>query len=310
MSFQINKQQFGEFQCVHLELTNVCRASILDIGCTLNRFTWLSKNIELINGYPNSEVLNNEISQNFKGVILAPFANRVNEAKYHFNQYYALDKVWPQSSFAIHGYMYNKIFEVASSVITDSTASQTFVCHYNGSDKGYPFQFKLEVTYTLHLNGKLTCSTIITNLYSSKIPFILGWHPLFFNVPSINKLKLNFNSAYVIELDDISIPIGSKPFNQYQTPKYITENIDHCFKLTQNVVTIIDDENSFKLNIIMDEGIQNFEYIQIYTPPQRQSIAIEPMSSWPDAFNNKNSLLQIEPNQNVSLSYSIQYQAI
>jgi aldose 1-epimerase len=66
----------------------------------------------------------------------------------------------------------------------------------------------------------------------------------------------------------------------------------------------------FKLNIIMDEGIQNFEYIQIYTPPQRQSIAIEPMSSWPDAFNNKNSLLQIEPNQNVSLSYSIQYQAI
>ncbi|HQU99610.1 MAG TPA: aldose 1-epimerase [Bacteroidia bacterium] len=288
-----------------LELKDVCQATILNVGCTLNRFRWIPKNIELINGYSTPVTLDNEINKNFKGVMLAPYANRVNHAQYFHNKLHTLNKVWPDEDFAIHGFVYNKLFEIGESNLTDEYVSQTFIYSYQGDESGYPYPFNLSVTYCLHIDGRLTCKTAITNMYNETIPFILGWHPLFFNVDAINRLKLNFDSVYKIELDDNLLPIGSSSYNKYKQAKFIEDDFDYCFLLNSNVITITDEYNGIELNIILENGSPSFKYIQIYTPPNKKSIAIEPMTSWPDAFNNKNDLLIIEPQQTVALAYSI-----
>jgi len=38
-----------------------------------------------------------------------------------------------------------------------------------------------------------------------------------------------------------------------------------------------------------------YPYLQVYTPPHRKSIAIENLSSAPDAFNNKIGLIELGP---------------
>jgi len=49
-----------------------------------------------------------------------------------------------------------------------------------------------------------------------------------------------------------------------------------------------------QLNII---PASSYPYLQIYTPPHRDSIAIENLSSAPDAFNNRIGLIIAKPNE-------------
>ncbi|MEO6547212.1 MAG: hypothetical protein ABIN94_04410, partial [Ferruginibacter sp.] len=44
---------------------------------------------------------------------------------------------------------------------------------------------------------------------------------------------------------------------------------------------------------------QHYPFLQIYTPPHRNSIAIENLSAPPDSFNNKISLNILQPGENI-----------
>lgn len=41
--------------------------------------------------------------------------------------------------------------------------------------------------------------------------------------------------------------------------------------------------------------IRQFPFFQVFTPPHRESIALEPMSCNVDAFNNGQGLVSLEP---------------
>ena len=42
---------------------------------------------------------------------------------------------------------------------------------------------------------------------------------------------------------------------------------------------------------------ESYPFVQAYTPPQRDSIALENLSSAPNAFNNHIGLIQLAPQQ-------------
>ena len=56
---------------------------------------------------------------------------------------------------------------------------------------------------------------------------------------------------------------------------------------------MLRDENS-GLQLTIKAG-QSYPYLQVYTPPHRKSIAVENLSSPPDAFNNGMSLIIAKP---------------
>jgi aldose 1-epimerase len=62
------------------------------------------------------------------------------------------------------------------------------------------------------------------------------------------------------------------------------EPMPHC--------TLKDDQLGLALYIYPE---RSYPYLQIYTPPHRKSIAIENLSSAPDAFNNKMGLIELGP---------------
>lgn len=315
MKFSINIKPFGSGQLY--ELTNNDSQSILGVipscGALLNNFLIKQSNsfIDIINGYKTYDELIENITNNFKGVILSPFANRVNKASYNFNNAnYLLEKVWKEKDYAIHGYLYNQNFEVIKTETNDDNACLTLQNKYDGTLSGFPFAFDTTVIYTLYKNNQFSCKTIIQNTSDMIMPMSFGWHPLFFNNININEVELKFPSLYQIDVDDDYIPTGQKThYDKFTKRKIIGDTLfDYCFKLEEDgtaEVELFEPFNKAEIKLKIETGNNKFKYLQIYIPPQRNTIALEPMSSWPDAFNNKNDLISIQPDEFISMQYEI-----
>ncbi len=316
MSFSITKKSFG----IHLlyELTDLASLTRVGIvascGAILNNFSVKTDQaIEVINGYKSGEDLDENIAKNFKGVMLSPFANRVNKATYNFNNTkYILAKVWKEKDYAIHGYLFNQKFDVISETSEQDKATLILKNKYDGTMPGFPFTFETTVTYILSVNNTLHCKTVIENTSEASMPLSFGWHPLFFNDVNINETLLEFQAQYEIGVDEGLIPTGKKiPNNTFNTSRKIDNTFfDTCFKLSEaesglTKLTLKEPSNKIMVELNIETGIDKFKYLQIYIPPKRNTIALEPMSSWPDAFNNHEDLISLQPNKTVEFKYSI-----
>jgi aldose 1-epimerase len=71
------------------------------------------------------------------------------------------------------------------------------------------------------------------------------------------------------------------------------------------VTELISNDQNIHLNIWQETGRNKYEYLVIYTPPDRKSIAIEPMTSNVNSFNNGESLIQLAPGKEYSSSFGI-----
>lgn len=320
MAFTITEAAFGNYTLFKLinKITGSMVEIIPDCGALLNRFSIEHPgNVEIINGYLNPTDLFENLTKNFKGVILSPFANRVNKAEYEFNQTtYKLNKVWKDKDYAIHGYLFNRSFDVINKISDENECALVLKNNYDGSLPGYPFSFETLVTYSFQTANKLSCETVIQNTSESMMPMSFGWHPLFLQNVNINDIDLKINTIYKVATDDNQIPDGkTSPFTNFSTMQKISDNeFDHCFKLEENAsgfssIIIRDTNQKITVEIKIEIGNKKFRYAQLYIPPHRNTIAIEPMTSWPDAFNNKQDLIQLLPNEMVSLNYSIEVTA-
>jgi aldose 1-epimerase len=65
------------------------------------------------------------------------------------------------------------------------------------------------------------------------------------------------------------------------------------------MLVLRDPANKIQLEII---PARSYPYLQIYTPPHRKSIAIENLSSAPDAFNNGMGLVTLAPGESADFT--------
>ena len=81
------------------------------------------------------------------------------------------------------------------------------------------------------------------------------------------------------------------------------EELDHCFVLDTNNVHDIEmlyPKLGKRLQLSFGSESDQQRFLQVYTPKDRQSIAIEPMTCAPNAFHNSMGLLQLEPGRSYS----------
>lgn len=313
MEISLNKNSFGKFHSIEIYNRSIgTKVCLLNCGALLNNFQIKSGNnaVELINGYKNTDDLENNLSKNFKGVLLAPYANRVSNGHFNFNGHQELTKIWPEKSYAIHGFLFNKAFEITATAINEKYAEVTFGYQYNGDEKGFPFPFNTTIVYRLTKDSKLICNTIIENTGQGVMPVNIGWHPLFYNNLNINEVELQFNSVSKIDVDDELIPTGTTTaFFDFNALTKIGETVfDNCFVIEnhqQALVILKDAKTKTLIELTFETGANKFNFLQLYTPPNRNSIAIEPMTGWPDAFNNKQGLILIAPQTKKMFQFEI-----
>ena len=241
---------------------------------------------------------------------LIPFPNRINDGKYSFeSKEYQLQLSFPKQNHAIHGLVYNKKFVLKNSFESSKHAKIILDYIYEGKEKGYPFKFLVEISYVFSKKG-FKATTKIQNLDSTNIPVGDGWHPYFQTGELVDDLMLKIPAKKKILVNDRMIPTGK--FDDFKKFSKLTKinktNFDTGFivKGFKTAKTIIFSKKlNLKINIIQETGKRKYNYLQVYIPTDRQSIAIEPMTCNTNAFNNEEGLIILKPKQSFKTSYSV-----
>jgi aldose 1-epimerase len=255
--------------------------------------------LNIIDSYQSAKEFNrNVVTERFKGCKLSPYACRINNARYNFaGKEYHIDG-YSEKGHALHGLLFDAIFKVIEIFADQEKALVSMLHQYKGTDKGYPFYYDCLITYSLHHKNSINITTEIINKDKGLIPLQDGWHPYFTFGNRIDELQIEFQSKEVLELNDSLIPTGGlKQFEAFGSLRKINDRaFDNCFTLNfhecQPLCVLRDTERKLQVEIYPDTS---YPYLNIYTPPDRKSIAIENLSAAPDAFNNRMGLITLQP---------------
>lgn len=266
--------------------------------------------INLINHYQNKNLIDEDLSVSYRGAKLSPFACRIPDGKYSFQgKEYEFAKKFSDGS-AIHGLMYNQPFVQKEMHQDIDKASVSFYAAYSKNDPGYPFDYGCTITYILQNDNRVTVETRIKNTGKETMPLVDGWHPYFTTGSKVDTCYLMFSADQIVEFDKKLIPTGRLlPYNTFLKDRAIGEiDLDNSFilnkRLPQPKCTFTDKQKKIKLSVFPSES---YPVIQLYIPPDRQSIAIESLSGAPDAFNNGIGLILLKPHE--EQFFSVSYQA-
>jgi aldose 1-epimerase len=247
----------------------------------------------------------------FNNAKLFPFANRVKNGLYSFNgKEYQLDINYKEENNACHGILYNKKFKIIEKKINNDFAAVSLFHESTGDYKGYPFSFRLTITYSLSKDGRVKVDTNLLNNGKDNIPVAEGWHP-YFVIPDItDNFRLIIPAIKSVIVDETKIPTGKYELIEGERGLEINlfdKEMDNCYLLKNNgpyaKTTLYNDKKQFKLNLWQETGACKYNFLQVFIPPTRDKIALEPMTSNIDAFNNKDHLIIIEPGENWNASF-------
>lgn len=273
-------------------------AEIYAFGALLNGFI-IEDLINVIDGFTAPEQAKNNIKNGFKSAKLSPYVCRITNGEYIFNKTtYKLNKFFLKKE-AIHGLLFDALFTVADSGTTENSAYVTMKYKYIKEDAGFPFHYTCMVKYELKKNNQLTIETTVQNDSAVAMPVCDGWHPYFKLDAVIDELTFQLNAEKMLEFNERLVPNGEViPYKKFQQPSIFGNTfLDNCFILNENDLpscTLKNKKTGFELTITANKS---YPYLQIYTPEHRNSIAIENLSSAPDAFNNKTGLKILNPQE-------------
>lgn len=295
--------------CFKDERTGNTIGILAGYGAGLNRFEipFNEGRFNLVKGYKHKE----DFEKLYNSVLLAPFPNRIKDGQYVFeDKSYQMPINHSKEQHAMHGLLYDKAFVIEAMQTEIDEAHLTLKHTYLGDVQGYPFSFDCRVTYHWQSGQYLTCVIEIENTGESAMPLGLGWHPYFTFPSKVNELTLQLNCMHQYQVDERMIPtLETHALDAFQQMNLIGDKqLDDCFSLPPNgcYKTIVKDvAHKITLSIEQETGKNQFNYVQLYTPKDRQSIAIEPMTCIPNAFNNRVGLIKLASNEKIAVSYKL-----
>jgi len=290
---------------------------IPSIGALLHSFSikTTAGQINIIDNYKSLDNLKKTMRSVHKSSKLSPFVCRIQDGKYHYNnQELEFMEKFPDGS-AIHGILFDRPFEITDEIAAENEASVTMQYRYKADNKGYPFHYNCLVKYHLKENGRLQIETAVLNTGKEDIPISDGWHPYFTMGGKLDNWELSFKASKMVEFDQKLIPTGKLiPNQQFLKSEKIAETfLDNCFLIDnpngESACRLLNPDNGLELSFYPDK---HYPFLQIYTPPHRESIAIENLSSAPDAFNNKMGLTILAPghSQTFTIGYQLSKRAV
>jgi len=236
----------------------------------------------------------------YASAILFPFANRIDNASYSFQEKnYTLNVNLKEENNAIHGLVYNKEFTLKSKEINQQQASVTLVYSEENKTQGFPFTYTIELTYIL-TEDALSLSVCITNNDVVPFPFSLGWHPYFYSSNLYNSsLCIDSNSRILLSTSEM-IPTITKDTSMQKELQIKDRFFDDCYLLNTDKMMFKTPDYHIQINSFLEKN-----YVQIFTPSERSSIAIEPITAPPNSFNHKLGLRVLNSDENYTAIWKV-----
>lgn len=309
--YQLATSSFGKFE--QLRFYNKQNGNAFTIvpnhGACLLDLTFNHQSI--IDGYDKVEdMCNNDWGKN---IVLFPFPNRLKDGQYTFEgKSYQFPINDNGTNNALHGFgMFTKM-NVKEIKIEENFVSVT--CLYNdlGQNPAYPFPFSFEIKYTINNDNEFNVQMKVVNTGLTNLPMGFGWHPYFKFGDKIEEVQLQFPSCHKIEIDDRMIPTGERTvYDNFAKLSPIGDTVlDNCFAMNSDEpkVELILSMEDTRIHYWQELGKGKFNYLQLFTPPYRSCIAVEPMTCNIDAFNNGDGLIVLTPNEKVKAKFGLKFE--
>lgn len=298
MHAKIEKISIGRLNGYRMYFNSSSAQIISDLGCNVNSL--ILDDQDIIDGNTNEK----KLSANYlsKSSLLIPFPNRIEKGKYAFEgKTYQLPINKEDERHAIHGLVFDKKFSLISTDVSKSSISASFYYEINNKIfPGYPFNLAIVTTFTLK-NKMFSITITATNKDAVSIPYGAGWHPYLKLGKKIDYCYLNIPSTHILEIskEKVMIPTGRivRAKNIPQNSNIGSQIYDTCFTKLKKFETEFGN-----ITLFQDKSMN---YLQVYTPEERASIAIESMSCAPNAFNNGMGLILIKPLGKMSHSFAL-----
>ncbi|WP_128544457.1 aldose 1-epimerase [Larkinella soli] len=241
--------------------------------------------------------------ETYAGAHLYPFPSRIRHGIYTFEgEAFTLPMNESRQNNAIHGFVARQAFELFNQEMTETAGLLTLRYLHDGSYEGYPFPFEFRVTYTLSEAGSLSVTYESQNTGTRPAPVAYGWHPYFTLQEPVDALTISLPVSKQILLDENVLPYGEEMFPSRGEISLRERNLDSAYVVQGSpeggATTVLRSPRlGLQLNVWQETGPGKFNYLVVYTPPGRSSIAIEPLTANVNAFNNGQGLIVLQPNE-------------
>jgi aldose 1-epimerase len=241
----------------------------------------------------------------FDGAVLAPWPGRVRDATWHHEGVtHALAINEPATRTALHG-----LVHFADWTPTFRSAWAVTLSCWVHAQPGYPYELRLGAAYELSDSG-LRCTLAAANVGRDTAPFGCGAHPYIGHACTrVDDLTLQLPARTNLGVDEQLLPVAraavagtSSDFDRER--RLAGMRLDTTFT---DVRPAADGRTRALVGtphgVVQVWADESFRWWQVYTsdgfdaehPRHRRSLAVEPMTCPPDAFNSGVDLIQLAP---------------
>jgi aldose 1-epimerase len=238
-----------------------------------------------------------------RGQLLMPWPNRIRDGRYAFG---GRDLQLGLSE-AVRGNASHGLVRWAAWTLEELSSASVSLTYRLMAQSGFPWAVDLHVLFDLSADG-LTVTQTATNLSPEQVPFASGAHPYVkLGAGPVDGWELTLPASTRLVTDDSLIPVGEEAVEEtaydFRVSGPIRDTvIDHAFgDLDRDgagvaTVSVRDPSSGDGVALWMDE---RHRWIQVFTaeldPVPRRALAVEPMTSPPDAFRSGRDLVVLAP---------------
>jgi aldose 1-epimerase len=255
---------------------------VTELGATLRSFTNAGRDV--LRGFPADRSPSGGAGQQ-----LIPWPNRIRDGKYSFDgrdQQLALSE--PARLNASHGLVRHSVWRLTELAESSATLSLRIF-----PQPGWPGVLEATLRYAVGPGG-LVVDVGATNIGSTPVPFGYGAHPyLTVGESTVDEVELTIPASAYLDVDDRLLPLAvldvADTAYDWRAGGVLGDRmLDTAFTGLSR-----GDDGRWRVRIALGErwaelwGDESYRWTQVFTggPHRDASIAVEPMSCGPDAFN-------------------------
>lgn len=247
---------------------------------------------------------------NYRCTVLFPFPNRLRDGKYSFEgKEYQFPINEKHNNNNLHGFLKEYTPEITIKGADSNKPSLHSRYVYDGSRAYYPFPAEIIVDYTFVNSAELEVTFRVNNTGKTSMPVGTGWHPYYAIGNKIDDLLMLFPESNRVLIDERMIPTGETPrYRNFDNWTQIADTkLDDCFiplkgGVEEVAVKLWSETEKAGIEIWQDK---NFGYVQVYTPPDRKSIAVEPMSCNINALQSRDGITTLATGESFSGKFGV-----
>jgi galactose mutarotase-like enzyme len=180
----------------------------------------------------------------------------------------------------IHGNLFAVPFDVERADDTSVLARLDYGAHAEKL-RAFPFPHVVTIDVRLDAERGLTIVTDIRATSDAPVPVSFGWHP-YLRLPrgGRNTWELRWPACEHVEVDDHTIPTGARKAQPAESAPIGSRTFDDHYALGDDRTFAVSAADR-TLTLRFDDA---YPFAQLFVPPRRRVVAIEPMTAEIDAL--------------------------